>query len=897
MFFAYFLASCSPFAKSDFSANESSDFSDASWTVTWPIDDSSPVGNNCPKFFTDNMVQYGGEAALSNPDFKGLPSGAGTEVRAKKGIVDLMTLFPNTQWSIVYAYSEFRGSGEECFFRMGSDDGIKVWLNGEQVVDDHRHGGLVPDLESFHAVLRNGKNRMLVKICQGTGEWGFSAVKSTKKEYEKYLKSKSGLTLAVSADSAYIGEGEGLSFAALAYPAPLEPALIDYSLTDMANSVIASGTVEQSRRVSVELPNDFTGALNLRIKLSGGAIGAGAQKFFLRGDRDTLFAKTATMARGALKNLKPEIKNDPELVDVGAALEFLADRLEGKLHGSLESEDDKLRAVAFAGETIEAAKKGPEALKAMTGYRQMAYRSDLDGSLQPYSLYVPEGYSREKKYSFVVMIHGYGGADYDWGDTLASLMPGDFIILSAFGRGDLYYRTAGEQDVLDVMDRVMKRYSVDPDRVSLMGISMGGMGTWYLGTLYAERFAAIAPFCGRFGTTYLPNLRNVKTLVVHGSADQTVSVSYDRLAVQKLKDLGYDVRYDEIPGGTHSAWTEWTHTHSPSEMLDFFRSARRNHSPSRIDAVVPAARYGGKYWITVDELDTSGPLTQPVSAILARDDYIFPLESESGSFTAERKNSRSIEIVTKRINALSVDLSLAGIDNASSSAVRIDGMQLMVPEGTRTVRLVRDATGKWAIETAQGSAKLPRHDGGGMADLFMRPLVIVYGTKNPSHKSLLESGARSLADWRWTEKIQVGMRAGGPYVVKADTELTDADIKGSNLILFGSPDDNLVSERIASSLAQYRSLNTLGATLGVTIPNPLAEGRLLGYIEPNLADATEASISEFFGYFQLRFRTYYEGTLVGYPAFCPDVFLVADNVFRDAWSGWFDRNWENLQGR
>ena len=488
---------------------------------------------------------------------------------------------------------------------------------------------------------------------------------------------------------------------------------------------------------------------------------------------------------------------------------------------------------------------------------------------------------------------------------LASINPDDFIIVSAFGRGDVYYRSVGEQDVLDVMDGVMSRYSVDPDRIYLIGNSMGGMGTWYLGTLYAERFAAIAPFCGRFDTAFLPNLRNVKTWVVHGNADETVPIEYDRIAVKKLTELGYDVRYDEIPDGTHSAWTEWSRIHSPSEMLDFFRSARRDPSPARIDAVIPIVRYGRKYWITVDELDTSGPLNQPVAFVQARDDYIFPLEPEAGSFTAERKNSREIEISTKRINALSVDLSLAGMESGSTSSVLIDGTKLAFPAGSGTVRLAKSASGIWSVDTAPVNKKMPRHDGGGMSDLFMTPLIIVYGTKNSAHANLLETGARALADWRWTEKIQVGMRAGGPYIVKADRDLAEADIMGSNIILFGSPEDNLVSERIASALAQYRSGNSVvprsgtfaRATLGLTIPSPLAEGKLLGYIEPNLTNFTEASIAQFFEYFQLRFRAYYQSTLVGFPAFCPDVFLVTDNVFRDVWSGWFDRNWENLRGR
>ena len=387
--YIFLLASCSD--------RTSSDFSNAAWTVTWPIDDSDHVGNNCPKFFTDNLTEYGGEVSLSNPDSPGLPSGAGSVIRAKKGTIDLLSLFPNTEWSIGYAYIEFTGSGEECFFRMGSDDGIRVWLNGEPVVDDHRHGSLNPDLESFHASLRNGKNRMLVKICQGNGGWSFSCIKNSRKEYETYLKSRAGLSFAISADSSIIPEGKGLSFTALAYPAPLEPAIIDYRLTDMSNSLIASGTVEQSRRVTIDLPENVTGALSLRLKPSEGGAGIGAQKYFLRGDSEVVFLKAAMRARETLKKLKRDITGDPELSDVGSTLEFLADRLEGKLHASLEDNEDKIRAVAFVDKTIAAVKKSPAAVKSITGYRQMAYRSDIDGSLQPYSLYVPEGYSREKK--------------------------------------------------------------------------------------------------------------------------------------------------------------------------------------------------------------------------------------------------------------------------------------------------------------------------------------------------------------------------------------------------------------------------------------------------------------------------------------------------------------------
>ena len=46
---------------------------------------------------------------------------------------------------------------------------------------------------------------------------------------------------------------------------------------------------------------------------------------------------------------------------------------------------------------------------------------------------------------------------------------------------------------MDVLDRVLSLYNIDPERVYLTGHSMGGGGTWIFGLRHAEKFAAIAP--------------------------------------------------------------------------------------------------------------------------------------------------------------------------------------------------------------------------------------------------------------------------------------------------------------------------------------------------------------------------------------------------------------------
>ena len=67
----------------------------------------------------------------------------------------------------------------------------------------------------------------------------------------------------------------------------------------------------------------------------------------------------------------------------------------------------------------------------------------------------------------------------------------DGIVLHPFGRQCLGYKSAGEMDVLDAVDHVLARYNVDPDRIALMGFSMGGAGVWHLGAHYPDRWAVV----------------------------------------------------------------------------------------------------------------------------------------------------------------------------------------------------------------------------------------------------------------------------------------------------------------------------------------------------------------------------------------------------------------------
>jgi predicted peptidase len=110
-----------------------------------------------------------------------------------------------------------------------------------------------------------------------------------------------------------------------------------------------------------------------------------------------------------------------------------------------------------------------------------------------------------------------------------------------------------ETDVMNVLALVMEEYPVDPSRVYLMGHSMGGMGAWYLGQKYAEKWAGIGVLSGSFGYVDYPagRLKGIPLIIGAGSMDTSHHGAEAQAGLARLRAAGLDPVYVEIPGGTH----------------------------------------------------------------------------------------------------------------------------------------------------------------------------------------------------------------------------------------------------------------------------------------------------------------------------------------------------------
>jgi predicted esterase len=123
-----------------------------------------------------------------------------------------------------------------------------------------------------------------------------------------------------------------------------------------------------------------------------------------------------------------------------------------------------------------------------------------------------------------------------------------------------------------LLDEVQTRYRVDPDRLYVTGMSMGGYGTWALASAFPDRFAAIVPVCGGGDLAEVDHLLHLPIWAFHGNKDDVVPIDESQKMVTALQSVGGDVRFTVYPDSGHDAWTD---TYANPEVYTWLFSHKR----------------------------------------------------------------------------------------------------------------------------------------------------------------------------------------------------------------------------------------------------------------------------------------------------------------------------------
>ncbi len=129
-----------------------------------------------------------------------------------------------------------------------------------------------------------------------------------------------------------------------------------------------------------------------------------------------------------------------------------------------------------------------------------------------------------------------------------------------------------------LLDAVADRHPVDPDRVYLTGLSMGGYGVWTLAVAQPHRFAAVAPVCGGGDPRRAGRLRRLPVWAFHGGRDPVVPVSASREMVDALRRCGAPVRFTVHPDAGHDVWTA---VYADRRLYDWLLAHRRPRARRR----------------------------------------------------------------------------------------------------------------------------------------------------------------------------------------------------------------------------------------------------------------------------------------------------------------------------
>lgn len=461
-----------------------------------------------------------------------------------------------------------------------------------------------------------------------------------------------------------------------------------------------------------------------------------------------------------------------------------------------------------------------------------AYRSRLDGQLQPYLALVPRAFEKSKRFPLILGMHGLNGQPGQALRTVLGEAPdrGDMNVLGAarhlpalpdYGAfvvaptayGNAGQRLPGEDDVLRVIEEMKQSYPIDADRVSITGYSLGGTVSFVVPLHYPDVFSAAAPLCGypnfaqwtevrepphtpwediliqkRSIVHYCENGLHLPLHIIHGGQDGP-----DRSAIiaDRYAALGYPRVFDVQDDLDHDVWE---YGYEKGKLAGWLRARKRPKAPRHVRLSSGEARYDRAFWVTL--LEAKSPES------FAR------IDAEAGS---------EVKVSTENVEALALDLSAF-----DAKSLIVDGTKLPACGG-RGTSYVTFEDGVARCSTTAPSLAGKKHAGvaGPLDDIQRHAALVVYGTGDPGNAEVNKLVA---------EQLRNPERSSLSYPIKADVDVRDEELGRSSLILVGGPASNKITRALLDALPvrfddkglTLRGKRHEGDSVGVSliVPNP-----------------------------------------------------------------------------
>lgn len=457
-----------------------------------------------------------------------------------------------------------------------------------------------------------------------------------------------------------------------------------------------------------------------------------------------------------------------------------------------------------------------------------AYRSQIDGTAQPYGVTYPlsfdRGADRAKKYRVDIVLHGRNAsltevaflnahngkkkppADQDW------------IQIDIFGRGNNAYRWAGEADVFEAMEAFFKGeakyaggHQPDRNRIVLRGFSMGGAGTWHLGLHHPDKWCVMGPGAG-FTTThdyawkgkkdlpdyqekclriydaidYVENARMIP-IVAYSGADDPQKLAADNIE-KRLKELKIDAMTHLIaPGLKHTFPADWVK--KANALWSGHANKGRAEAPAKVSFVTYSLLYSSVAGVEIQRLDRH------------YEKAVVNSEKTANGFRIQTENVRRLLLTWPAVKEKQFVVNINGQELKTVALELLHGGEkLDVKE--QAICLEREGK-EWKAtqmldERDELTDRLVKVHGlqGPIDDAFVDSFVCVLGSGDTWHPATQKFVDAKVTAFRhdWAKYFRGELPTIGDYAV------TPNEIMDKNLILFGDPQSNLTLAQILPRL-------------------------------------------------------------------------------------------------
>lgn len=536
-----------------------------------------------------------------------------------------------------------------------------------------------------------------------------------------------------------------------------------------------------------------------------------------------------------------QLQLDPEYSKYFGWLNYLTTKLEKILENPDATADEIIPTASSLKSWADKIEKDKDVIEDLNGVQEWAYLSKVDNTGQPFLIVFPEEFNHKKTYALNLMLHG-ATLTHAFFIPFATPLPDRFQVYVMGRSRHGGYFALSEVDILEVLDYVGANWKVDPDRIHVEGQSMGGGGTFKMASRYPDLFSSASPQCAYGIDQPVENAINVPFLSLHSKDDYTVPVSCSRIPLNQLDKIGGRVLIDETDGLGHAVWdykeglarnSEWS-----AKQVRVNSVGIRRVKYTAMDELARKA-----YWVEVAEW---GPENRPAS------------------IDARLSRNNSLYITLDNVDKAIIDLSKSPAEKKRAMSVIVNKTVIKDLEPPLPkILYVSKSENKWLVSDKEfePSEERPHFPGGAMALFHGEPIMVVWGTGGDikARKNIYKVAqiARRSCNPSWPKYQEVvsgdpmayslfGMLPGKP-----DMDITEDDMQKYNLIIIGTPEQNIVADMIKDHLPVKIEKNRIRTNddfswkftdraLGLLYYNPFAPKRLIYWVASDNPESYKA---------------------------------------------------------